>query len=309
MGEGGFNAFVPQVHFELIPISNLVSNQNYQRDLSQTHIDKTAENFDLYQINPVKVSRRDGINYVFNGQHTIEIIARASGSRDTPVWCMIYDDLSYEHEADIFANQQKYVKALTPFEVFAANIEAGNPQQMMIKALVESYNLVLGGKRQNGMICAISTLEAIYQRSGYHVLDRVLRLIVGTWEGDAISLSGNFLNAVTRLVETYGDKLDDRQFKEKVGSYSPKQISRTGKERGAGSMGYAEVMVIEYNGKRKSNAFMLPIRWLYSKRDSSIFDVLEDENGEKQEDESEEEPEEQDEFFNGELSGEDTQFE
>ena len=67
--------------------------------------------------------------------------------------------------------------------------------------------------------------------------------------------------------------------------------------------------MIEYNGKRKSNAFMLPIRWLYSKRDSSIFDVLEDENGEKQEDESEEEPEEQDEYFNGELSGEETQFE
>ena len=25
---------------------------------------------------------------------------------------MIYDDLEYEHEADIFANQMKYVKAL-----------------------------------------------------------------------------------------------------------------------------------------------------------------------------------------------------
>ncbi len=309
MGEEGFNAFVPQVHFELIPISNLVSNQNYQRDLSQTHIEKTAENFDLYQINPVKVSRRDGVNYVFNGQHTIEIVARASGSRDTPVWCMIYDDLNYEHEADIFANQQKFVKTLTPYEVFVANIEAGNPQQMMIKALVESYSLELGGKRQNGMICAISTLEAIYQRSGYHVLDRVLRLLVGTWEGDAISLSGNFLNAMTRLIETYGDKLDDRQFKEKVGSFSPKQISRTGKERGGGSMGYAEVMVLEYNGKRKNNAFMLPLRWLYSKRDSSIFDVLEDENGAKHQEASEEEPEETDEDYDGESSEEESYFE
>lgn len=60
----------------------------------------------------MKVSRRDGINYVFNGQHTIEIVAAVSGSRETPVWCMIYDDLSYEHEADIFANQQKYVLSL-----------------------------------------------------------------------------------------------------------------------------------------------------------------------------------------------------
>src|SRR5699024_3778760 len=133
--------FVPKVHFELIPIKNLVSNQDYQRNLSQQHILQAAEHFNLNQINPVKVSRRDGVNYVFNGQHTIEIVALVSGSRDTPVWCMIYDDLDYQNEADIFANQMKYVKPLKPFEVFVANIEAGNPEQLMIRDLVESYSL------------------------------------------------------------------------------------------------------------------------------------------------------------------------
>ena len=133
--------FVPDVHYELIPIKNLVSNQEYQRNLSARHVKRAAEHFDLYQINPVKVSRRDGINYVFNGQHTIEIIALVSGSRETPVWCMIYDDLVYAHEADIFANQQKYVKPLLPYEIFMANVEAGNDKQLIIKELVESYSL------------------------------------------------------------------------------------------------------------------------------------------------------------------------
>ena len=153
--------FVPNVHFEKIPIKNLVSNQDYQRNLSQAHIEKTAENFDLFQINPVKVSRRDGINYVFNGQHTIEIVALASGSRETPVWCMIYDDLSYSHEADIFANQMKFVKSLQPYEVFMANIEAENQDQLMIRDLVESYGMKISSKRAPGHICAVSTLEAI----------------------------------------------------------------------------------------------------------------------------------------------------
>ena len=89
-----YSKYVPNVHFEQIPIKNLVSNQEYQRNLSLHHISMAAKNFDLYQINPVKVSRRDGINYVFNGQHTIEIVAQVSGSRETPVWCMIYDDLT-----------------------------------------------------------------------------------------------------------------------------------------------------------------------------------------------------------------------
>ena len=61
--------FVPRVHFEQIPIKNLFSNQEYQRNLPMPHIQRTVENFNLYQINPVKVSRRDGVNYVFNGRH------------------------------------------------------------------------------------------------------------------------------------------------------------------------------------------------------------------------------------------------
>ena len=105
-----YNNFVPRVHFELVPIKDLVSNQDYQRNISMVHVQKAVENFDLNQINPIKVSRRDGINYVFNGQHTAEIVAMASGSRDTPVWCMIYDDLEYTEEADICANQMKNVK-------------------------------------------------------------------------------------------------------------------------------------------------------------------------------------------------------
>ena len=125
--------FVPNVHFELIPIKNLVANQAYQRNLSKAHIKRTSQHFDPYQINPVKVSRRDGVNNVFDGQHTIETVATASGSRDTPVWCMIYDDLSYEQEADIFANQQKFNKPLTPYEIFNANLEAGNELQHIIK--------------------------------------------------------------------------------------------------------------------------------------------------------------------------------
>ena len=179
-----YNAFIPQVHFEQIPIKNLVANQEYQRNLSQTHIERAAEHFNVYQINPVKVSRRDGVNYVFNGQHTIEIVALVSGSRDTPVWCMIYDDLNYQQEADIFANQMKFVKPLSPYEIFMANLEAQNDVQIMIADLVESYKLKIGPSRGHGVIGAVSTLEDIFEKYGYSVLDRTLGLCVTTWEGD-----------------------------------------------------------------------------------------------------------------------------
>ena len=265
--------FVPKVHFEQIPIKNLVSNQEYQRNLSQAHIARAVANFDPYQINPVKVSRRDGINYVINGQHTIEIIAAASGSRDTPAWCMIYDDLSYEHEADIFANQQTYVKRLLPYEVFMANLEAGNDDQLIIRDLVESFGLTIGITKGPGVICAVSTLEQIFKRLRFHGLKRVLRLIIGAWEGDMNSFSANMLNAVAKLVDVFGDTLDDDIFKEKQGQVSLKQLVRTAKDRRAGSMGIAEAMIIEYNGKKKNNAYRLHINKLYAKEHSILKKV------------------------------------
>ncbi len=257
-----YSMFVPCVHFEQIPIKNLVSNQEYQRNLSQQHVENAAAHFDLHQINPVKVSRRNGVNFVFNGQHTIEIVALVSGSRDTPVWCMIYDDLNYEHEADIFANQMKYVKPLKPYEVFMANVEAGNDKQLIIKDLVESYSLTIGQTKNYGVICAVSSVESIYDKFGYHVLDRTLRLCVGAWEGDMNSLSANFLNGVARLVVAFGDSIKDDHFKEKVGVMSVKQLSRTAKERRPGSIGYAEAMLVAYNRKCR-----YPLRWgrLYEK--------------------------------------------
>jgi hypothetical protein len=251
-----FSEFVPNVSFEQIPIKNLVSNQEYQRNLSIRHIQRTVTHFDLNQINPVKVSRRDGLNYVINGQHTIEIIRAVSKSQETPVWCMVYDDLDYPVEADIFANQQRYVKPLSSYEIFMANIEAGNDDQLTIKSLVESYGLKLAPGRSLCGICAVTCLEQIYKKSGYHTLDRTLRLIVSTWEGDPMSLSASIIRGVSMLVDVYGELIKYDAFRERLGAYSAIEIIRNGKSRRPGTIGYAEAMVIAYNKNHKGNVQM-----------------------------------------------------
>ena len=173
----------------------------------------------------------------------------------------IYDDLEYVEEADIFANQMKNVKALQPCEIFKANCEAGNDKALIIKSLVESYDLKINPGATPGTIAAISTLEKIYDRQGYDVLNRVISLIVMTWEGENKSFSSNILNGVARLIMAYGDKLKDEVFKEKVGNMSIKELTRTAKERRAGALGYAEAMLIAYNKRNKA-----PLIWqsLYS---------------------------------------------
>ena len=208
-----------------------------------------------------------------NGQHTIEIVATVSGSRETPVWCMIYDSLDYKNEADIFANQMKHVRPLKPYEIFMANIEAGNEQQLVIKRLVESYSLSIGPPKAYGVICAVATLERIYTKYGYHVLDRTLRLCVGTWEGDIDSLGANVLAGVARMVVAFGDQLRDETFKERVGFMSVRQLSRIAKERGAGSLCYAEAMLVAYNRKCK---YTLRMTKLHSGKVAAEDDFVEE---------------------------------
>ena len=267
---------VPNVSFELIPIKNLVSNQDYQRPLSEDHIRKALRDFDVYQINPVKVSRRDGVNYVFDGQHTIEIVATQSGSRETPVWCMIYDDLQYREEAHVFAEQQKHVKQLRPYETFIAHIEAGDDKQMMIQTIVNSYGLTITSTGANNTICAITTLERIYDKYGHSVLDRTIRLAVATWEGEDHSLSGGILMGIAKIIVAYGDALKEDLFKERVGRQSVKSIIRTARERRPGAMGFAEAMMLAYNSKSKNK---LSMRILYGGNPAEVDgDEGEDEN-------------------------------
>ena len=257
-----FRYYVPDVHFELIPIKNLVSNQEYQRNLSINHVKRTASNFNLYQLNPVKVSRRDGVNYVFNGQHTIEVIALVSGSRETPVWCMIYDDLNYEEEADIFANQTKYTKPLSPYETFNANVESESDKHLIIRDLVESYDMIIAPNNHPGCIAAVGSLEYIYDRYGFHILDRTLRLAIGTWEVDPGSFSGNMLKGISHIAFSYSESLKDEVFKERCSRESVKEISRDAKARRSGSIGYSEKLILLYNKESRGG---LPINKLYDK--------------------------------------------
>lgn len=74
---------------------------------------------------------------------------------------------------------------------------------------------------------------------------------MGTWEGDNDSLSANMLSGTARLIDAYGDQLKDDNFKERLSRHSVREISRSAKERGGGTLGYAEAMLDIYNKKTR----------------------------------------------------------
>ena len=64
------------------------------------------------------------------------------------------------------------------------------------------------------------------------------------------------LNGLARLLNAYGDEIKDDTFKEKLGRLSTKQMCREAKDRRAGSLGFAEAMLLYYNKKSRS-----PLKW------------------------------------------------
>lgn len=128
-----------------------------------------------------------------------------------------------------------------------------NWNQSAVKSILsnEKYNLSITSSSRPGGICAVSTLINIYEKYGFHTLDRVLRLCVATWEGAPMSFSSNMLNAIAHLDNAYGETMKDDTFKEKLGRVSVREISRTARERRAGSLGFAEALLLEYNKKSK----------------------------------------------------------
>ena len=152
----------------------------------------------------------------------------------------------------------------------------------MIVDLVRSYGLDVCGDTKPGKICAVSALEYIYDKYGYHVLDKAICLLLATWEGEKNSLSANMLKGIARIISTFGDALRDDIFKEHVGRLSTRMIARNAKDRRPGALGYAEAMLIAYNAKNK---YRLSMRKLYGK---SSENDLEDETDEEEYEEMDE---------------------
>ena len=113
----------------------------------------------------------------------------------------------------------------------------------------------------------MTTLERIYEKFGQNVLDRTLRLAVGTWEGENNSLSGSMLMGIARLIVAYGDSLKEDTFKEHLGRVSVKSIIRTAKERRPGALGFAEALLLAYNNKNK---YRLSLRTLYGGKGAEL---------------------------------------
>ena len=85
--------------------ADLYVNPRIQRKIDPERVRKIASQFSPLVANPIKVSYRDGRYYIFDGMHTRAAIRLLNGSDNFPILCRVYNGLTEEDEARLFAIQ------------------------------------------------------------------------------------------------------------------------------------------------------------------------------------------------------------
>jgi len=253
MRERELMEFVPNVEFMLVPCSSLCSNVAYQRDCSAKFVNRVSNDFDKNLLKVVRCSERDGKLWVWDGQHTVEIVKKAAGTEDALVWCMIYKGLTYEEEADLFSRQQQYEKSLMAYNITNAKLEARDPDTLMMENILSAYGFSFSVKIGDYKIRATGIIEKIFYKYGAECLSRVLQLISDTWDGKREYIRSAFLSAMAKFVDTYGKEFDDDSFTSRMMAVSMDEIIRESKSFAYGKRDYFRSLISFYNkrgGKR-----------------------------------------------------------
>ncbi|ACM39154.1 MULTISPECIES: DUF6551 family protein [Rhizobium/Agrobacterium group] len=128
----------PAPMLQWVPIADLVVDDAYQRDLDRknwTAIRRIASNFKWSRFSPVFCAPVEGGKFaIIDGQHRVHAAALCAIDQ---VPCQIVP-MDRAEQAEAFAAVNGAVTAITSFNIFRAELAAGNPAAVSLKAAIEA---------------------------------------------------------------------------------------------------------------------------------------------------------------------------
>jgi hypothetical protein len=222
------------VKYRKVPVSDLIVDDRYQRDLDERRVRKIVNEFDPALFGTLEVSHRNGVSAVFDGQHRL-VAAAELGHESVP--CLVHTGLSPEDEAVLFVQLQRERKGISAVQRFRARLFSGDEIAQEIAAIVDEAGFTISDQSsadagRTHSIKGVQTLERLYHRG---VLSGALGIIREVWYGDDKSTDAGFIEGVGLLLEQYGSRLDDDAF-ERLRAVPPIVVIRraVGREAGAG---------------------------------------------------------------------------
>lgn len=232
--------------------SVLVTDPSYQRKIDAERVQRIVDGFDPRLVNTVKVSNRDGKYYVFDGAHTLAALKRIHDDTAFEVDCKVYQGLTYEDEAYLFALQTGESKDVAFGVRMRAMLISGSAEAKAFRAHTAAAGLSLAestGSATKNVVAAIAKAYRLYTTLGADDYEGMLRLIVDTWEGAAWSLTSYILGGMAVFLREYGDDYNrDRFIKRLRGvGYEELRDEARRQQRSSSDIAHALAIVKAYN--------------------------------------------------------------
>lgn len=239
--------------YGMLNTKQLKCDPEYQRGLDANRVKQIAEHFNPLKVNPIKVSHRDGAYWIFDGQHTTSALVTRNGNQDLMVECKIYEGLSQQDEAELFARQNEYEKKICGNEQMKALYTSGDIEIIDLKKTIESCGFVFDfslTKTTNKIACC-SQMYKIFTKTREQDFRNFMEIIKRAWHGDPDSLRKEIIGGVWLFYITYKKDISMEKAITKFSKVSPVKIFSDGKlyKDFKGEKKYAYVLASIYNKK------------------------------------------------------------
>lgn len=162
--------------YEIVPLDRFFVDPAYQREVKKIAL-KIEREYDPSLVGTLTANERKG-----RGRAKLALIdgqQRWTGAtnRGEPVLpAVVFEGLTPEQEADLFARLQSERTNITTLENFKAKLAAKNPTALAIKEIAEQHGYTIG--QQHNGLRAMKALQGIHERGN---LARVLRIVGQAW--------------------------------------------------------------------------------------------------------------------------------
>ena len=148
--------------FILVPLENLHIDESYQRPV-QNHIKTLVQEWDEQKCDLLKVNYREDRNlYVWDGQHRV-VAMRIMGIEFA--MCILTVGLTQEQEAELFGCQGIGIKKPDPYDIFKANVCAGEEIDTSIKNMCDKYDLQVNrNNKKAGNLSCLTLARKIFEK-------------------------------------------------------------------------------------------------------------------------------------------------
>lgn len=246
-----------------VPLDQLIIDLAVQRPLEKSKSDRIAADLNLNAIGLICVSRRDNGSYsIIDGQHRVDAL-RTAGFDADPVDCEVFHGLTLADEAAMFRLRNNRT-AVQKVDLFRVRVIEGEPVAIAVHHMLAGLGWTVQMGSASGTFAAIDALERVWTADpdGHPpAAERAIYTLTESWGHDVTAADRNIVGGLGALYLRYGFTIEASDVIERLAKFAGGPRALVGRARGLSdliggrvSSAVAEIVVEEYNRRRKSRA-------------------------------------------------------